>query len=320
MNMIQTLSSILGVAFVSGVNMYAAVLVIGLGLRFNWLHGLPHELHALANPFVIATAALLYFLEFFADKIPGVSVAWDAIHTFIRPLGGAALALASAADLNPTLQILAFLVGGGVALGAHSTKMSYRLLAHAHPDPVSTSLFSMLEDVGVVGLLALVYTHPRIALVVMLALIAAMIVILPMLLRIMRFLGAGVVGRIASWFPDAGSPPSIPAWVAVQPRPGVSVYPCFARRLKRAPRFKRGYLVFTPEQSCFIYRGWFRTRTAPAVEPAHADFVITNGMIFDVANLGERQSVYFTKKWSRRFQALGARRPSAVMPLPSTHS
>ena len=121
MNSIQTLSSILGLSLASGVNLYAAVLVVGLGERYGWIGGLPGELHLLANPIILIVAGVMYILEFFADKIPFVSVAWDTIHTVIRPLGGAALALASAANMSPLAQAVAFLAGGSIALGSHST-------------------------------------------------------------------------------------------------------------------------------------------------------------------------------------------------------
>jgi hypothetical protein len=158
-NLILTLSSILGLGFASGVNLYAAILVVGIGERMGWLSGLPGELSVLANPIVLAVAGFLYFLEFFADKIPFVSVAWDSIHTVIRPLGGAALALASASKLSPEMQALALLAGGSLALGSHSTKMGYRLLVHASPEPVTDSIFSVAEDFGVVGLVLLTYKH-----------------------------------------------------------------------------------------------------------------------------------------------------------------
>ena len=174
MNSIQTLSSILGLSLTSGVNLYASVLMVGLGLRYGWIGGLPGELHVLANPIILTIAGVMYFLEFFADKIPFVSVAWDTIHTMIRPLGGAALALASAADMSAAAQVVAFLAGGSIALASHSTKLGYRLITHASPEPVSNSVFSIAEDFGVVGLVLLVYKHPLIAIVVVIVLLILM--------------------------------------------------------------------------------------------------------------------------------------------------
>ena len=84
--MLETLSSILGLSFVSGINLYAAVLTVGLGIRFGWLLGLPQEMQVLANPLVLTLAAAMYLAEFVADKVPFFTPIWDGIHTFIRPL------------------------------------------------------------------------------------------------------------------------------------------------------------------------------------------------------------------------------------------
>src|SRR4051812_49110641 len=169
MNAIETLTRILGLSLVSGVNLYATVLVVGLSIRQGWVSGLPPELGILAHPAVLVVAGILYLLEFCADKIPFVNTTWDLLHTFVRPLGGALLALANSTDLDPVLRILAFMVGGSVALGMHSTKAGFRILAHQYPHPVVHSAVSVLEDVGVVGLLILAYAHPLIALCVILA-------------------------------------------------------------------------------------------------------------------------------------------------------
>ena len=174
MNSIQTLSSILGLSLTSGVNLYASGLMVGLGLRYGWINGLPGELHVLTNPIILTLAGVMYFLEFFADKIPFVSVAWDAIHTMIRPLGGAALALASASDMSAAAQVVAFLAGGSIALASHSTKLGYRLVTHASPEPVSNFVFSVAEDFGVVGLVLLVYKHPLVSIGVVIALLILM--------------------------------------------------------------------------------------------------------------------------------------------------
>lgn len=202
MNSVSLLSSILGLGFASGVNLYASVLVVGLGVRYGWLQGLPGDLQVLANPVVLAIAGVMYFLEFFADKIPYVSVAWDSVHTFIRPLGGAALALASAAHLSPEMQAVAMLAGGTAALGAHSTKMGYRLIAHASPEPVSDSIFSLAEDAGVVGLVSLVYLHPVVGLAVVCVLLVAVFFALRLVIRVLR----GVARRVGSWFRSTPQP------------------------------------------------------------------------------------------------------------------
>ena len=200
MNTLQTLTGILGLSFVSGVNLYATILTVGLGIHFGWIHGLPNDLNILANPIVLTVAGIFYAAEFIADKVPFFTPIWDAVHTVIRPLGAAALALGAASDMNPLMKILAMIIGGSVALSTHSTKMGYRLLAHASPEPVSDSIFSMAEDAGVVGLVLLVYKHPETALVVIIGLLIVMVIVLYYAARMLRALFQRISGRVASWF------------------------------------------------------------------------------------------------------------------------
>ena len=280
MNSIQMLSSVLGLAFASGVNLYASVLVVGLGIRFGWLTGLPGDLNTLASPLVLIPASVMYFLEFFADKIPYVSVAWDSIHTFIRPLGGAALALASTAKLSPEVQALAMLAGGTVALGSHSTKMGYRMIAHASPEPVSDSVFSVAEDVGVVGLVLLTYQHPQIAAAVTAVLILGIALVLPLILRLLNFAFHGVRGRLASFFLP-GTLDLTEASIAV---------PCFARRIPGVPGMRAGTLSLEPSSAQFAYRGW-RSRVIPLEA---SGVVVKRGLLFDTVET-EGWSVYVAK-------------------------
>ena len=144
--MLETLSSILGLSFVSGINLYAAVLTVGLAIRYGWLSGIPPELHVLSHPVILGLAAILYLAEFIADKVPFFTPIWDAIHTFIRPLGAALLAMQAAGKLSPTMQIVAALAGGTIALGCQAHR--------ARPARGSTPTArasSVHVDAGVVG-------------------------------------------------------------------------------------------------------------------------------------------------------------------------
>ncbi|HEY9284855.1 MAG TPA: DUF4126 domain-containing protein, partial [Pyrinomonadaceae bacterium] len=114
MNLIDTLGLALGAAWTSGINLYATVAVLGLLQRFELVSQLPGGLDVLANPWVIGTAVALYVVEFFADKVPYVDTAWDAVHTFIRVPAGAVLALAATAELHPAARAVAVLAGGGL--------------------------------------------------------------------------------------------------------------------------------------------------------------------------------------------------------------
>lgn len=302
MSAVQTLSSILGLSLASGVNLYAAVLVVGLGVRYGWISGLPAELHALAHPIVLIVAGVMYGLEFFADKIPFVSVAWDAIHTVIRPLGGAALALASASDMNPTMQVIAALAGGSLALGTHSTKMGYRLLGHATPEPVSNSIFSLAEDFGVVGLVLLVYKHPYIALGVVAGLLVAMALIAPVLFRTIVFLLSGLGGRFKSLFGASAPVTQLPAWLQREllreGRTNWTAQRCFARSFPGVSRLKRGYVAVSGARMVFAAKGYTGARIVPIQE-----LQTSRGLMFDILTVkaGEKQgTLYFTKEFSQQ--------------------
>ncbi|MCG8652573.1 MAG: DUF4126 domain-containing protein, partial [Pirellulales bacterium] len=156
----EALVSALGLSFVSGINLYATVLVVGLAHRYGLFETLPAGLEVLSNPWVLGLAGVLYSLEFFADKVPFVATIWDGFHTFIRPMGAALIALGAAEQFGPLGQVAAMLVGGSVALGTHSTKAGFRMLANTAPEPTTHSVISVAEDVGVVGLTALVFAYP----------------------------------------------------------------------------------------------------------------------------------------------------------------
>ena len=147
----ETLISSFGLSFASGINLYATVLVVGLAQRYGLVENLPAPLESLSNPWVLGAAGILYALEFLADKFPFVATVWDALHTVIRPLGGALLAVGAAHELNPLGQAAAMLIGGSIALGTHSTKAGFRMMANTVPEPTTHSVISIAEDVGVVG-------------------------------------------------------------------------------------------------------------------------------------------------------------------------
>jgi hypothetical protein len=168
---LATLGLLLGTSWATGINLYASVFVLGLADRLGWI-ALPDKLEPLSAPPVLATAGLLYLFEFVADKIPGFDSLWDSIHTFIRPLGGAALAyLAVGADANPTFQVIAVLLGGTIALDSHLTKSTSRLLINTSPEPFSNWAASLLGDGLVVGLVLLAVSHPLATVIIVLLLI-----------------------------------------------------------------------------------------------------------------------------------------------------
>jgi hypothetical protein len=169
--------TVLAVSFASGLNIYATILTLGLLGRFQIVQ-LPGQLDILSSLPVLAVAAVLYAVEFVADKVPYIDTVWDLIHSVIRPAGGAVLAYSAVADVDPKLQVLAALVGGGVALTSHAAKASTRATANLSPEPFSNWVLSFGEDVIAVGLVSLALTYPWIALAVVtiLTAVAALVI------------------------------------------------------------------------------------------------------------------------------------------------
>ena len=292
--MLETLSSILGLSFVSGINLYAAVLTVGLGIRYGWLTGIPPELHVLSHPVILGIAAAMYVAEFIADKVPFFTPIWDAIHTFIRPLGAAMLAMQAAGKLSPQMQVVAALAGGTIALGTHSTKAAARLLAHVSPEPASHSAISIAEDFGVVALLALVYSHPEIAVPVIVVMLIAVSFFLPALLRVLRFIVSGIAGRITSFVRSADSS-DIAEWAMLD---GTTGFRCFVRAGPRLSRLKEVYLLKKGSQFLRVERKLFR----PVNESLMVSSALVNsGMIYDVVTIkngNAEQTFYVTKEWA----------------------
>ena len=186
MNLIDTIGLALGAAWTSGINLYATVAVLGLLQRYELVSRLPGGLDVLANPWVIGVAVTLYVVEFFADKIPYVDTAWDAVHTFIRVPAGAVLALAATADLHPAVRVIAVLAGGGLALSTHGTKATARAAANTSPEPFTNWALSLAEDVIAVGGVVLAVVSPVAVLCVILIFVVVAAWLLPKIVRRLR--------------------------------------------------------------------------------------------------------------------------------------
>ena len=185
MNPLATLGLGMGSAWLSGFNLYATVLTLGL-LQRSHLVQLPGDLGFLSRWWVIDIAAVLYLVEFLADKIPVVDSVWDAIHTFIRVPAGAVLAASAFAHFDPAIRAVALLAGGSLALGSHGTKASVRMTANASPEPFSNIFLSTVEDILTVGLAALAAFHPIVILVIILVFILLLVWMAPKVLRVIR--------------------------------------------------------------------------------------------------------------------------------------
>jgi hypothetical protein len=208
--LINTLTLTLGASWASGLNLYAAIAVLGISAATGNAH-LPPNLQILANPLVIGAAGIMYLVEFFADKIPGLDTAWDGVHTFIRIPAGALLAAGAVGDVTPALQIAAGILGGGIAGVTHAAKAGSRVLINASPEPFSNWAASVAEDIAVIGGLWVALHHPFIFIGIFLLFILLVIWLLPKITRgikrIFRFIGRLFGGGKGSQTP---SPPTDP--------------------------------------------------------------------------------------------------------------
>ncbi|MEP2735456.1 MAG: DUF4126 domain-containing protein [Erythrobacter sp.] len=153
------------VSLLAGWRLYLCVFATGLAMRFDAIPIPEHlaSLEVLANPWVLGIAAIGALAEFFADKVMWLDSAWDAVHTLVRPVGGALLALAIVDPSDPTMQIIAFLLGGGASFAAHAGKAGARGVVNTSPEPVSNVMVSTAEDVATAGLLYTTYEYPWVA-------------------------------------------------------------------------------------------------------------------------------------------------------------
>ncbi|MEH6543337.1 MAG: DUF4126 domain-containing protein [Porticoccaceae bacterium] len=192
--LIATIALVLGVGWASGINLYAAVAVLGIAGATGNI-ALPAELQILQDPLVIGLAVLMYVVEFFADKTPGLDTGWDTLHTFIRIPAGVLLAAGAVGDVTPALQIGAGLIGGAMATGSHFTKASSRVLINTSPEPFSNWGASITEDVMVFGGLWAMFNHPWLFVAAMIIFAALVIWLAPKLWRLVK----AVFRRVGSW-------------------------------------------------------------------------------------------------------------------------
>lgn len=162
LGIMETLGLAASASLLAGWRLYIVILGTGLAMRSGFLP-LPEHLEALqvlANPWVLGIAGLGALAEFFADKVPWLDTIWDTVHTAVRPVGGAMLALAIVDPGDPAMQVIAFIAGGGGALLAHGGKAGTRTVINASPEPVSNIAMSTAEDVATLGLMWFVYEYP----------------------------------------------------------------------------------------------------------------------------------------------------------------
>jgi hypothetical protein len=209
MDAVNIIALSMGAAWASGINLYATIVMLGyMGMTGNI--DLPPGLEIIADPMVMGTAGLMYCVEFFADKVPGVDSGWDTIHTFIRIPAGAMLAASAVGDVTPAIALTAALLGGTLAAGSHATKAGTRLLINTSPEPFSNWTASVGEDLLVIGGLWAALHHPALFIIGLIVFIMLMIWLLPRLWCLIK----KVCRRIGSWLglcepPQSLSPPTI---------------------------------------------------------------------------------------------------------------
>lgn len=269
MERLNILAVALGLAALAGINLYLTVLVTGLAVHFHWITLLPQyqSLEALGNPWIITVAGVLYLLEFCADKIPWVDSIWDAVHTVIRPIGGALLAIQVLGHPSATMSILIALLAGGTSLISHTAKAATRLTSNTSPEPFSNIALSLGEDVAVLGGLALIYHNPLIALSIFGVAIFAFFFFAPKILRAMKvkaWLAWKKLNGPADVDLAAALPNELPPRIAeefmrqnVLAETTAWVVPCISGRARQIPMNMRGVLVALnedPKKLLFIWR------------------------------------------------------------------
>ena len=205
MENLQSMALAAGLAWASGIRVYAAIFVVGLLGRFGYVH-LPDHLLLLQHNGVLAAAGIMLVVEFLADKVPGFDSVWDAIHTFIRIPIGALLAWGAMGDAAPDVQLAAAILGGAITGGTHLAKAGTRAAINTSPEPFSNWTLSFSEDGILLGGLWLVFHHPAVFLVLLALFLALMIWLLP---RVFRFLGR-VWRKLRGAEPVRSQPPAQP--------------------------------------------------------------------------------------------------------------
>jgi hypothetical protein len=268
MSTLTVLGSALGLAALSGINLYATVAITGLAIHLGWV-GLPAELgglEVLASWWIVGVSGGMYLVEFVADKWAWLDNVWDVVHTFVRPPAAALVALAAtSATSDPVVQVIAVLAAGGVALGTHAAKTTTRLSLNAASPAESTSnvAVSLLEDAFVAGAVLFVITHPVVSLVVLVVLSALVVWLAPKLLRALavqvRSAAHSVRYLAHRRRPVRHEPPPRRYRGDVDRSSVVLTIPAYTARMRRVGRHRHGYLMLTDRRELvFATRRWLR--------------------------------------------------------------
>ncbi len=191
MTSITTLAQSLGVAFAAGINLPATVAVLGVADRAGWIDPLPGALSAVGSIWVIAIAAVIYAMEFVVTLVPGVASVWETVQSVVRPPAAALLAVATTYDLSPPVVVAAGLVGGGLALTTHGTKLGLRYAVDSSPEPVTNGIANMAEFATITSIAIFVWSHPFVTLSIAILVLILLILVVRRIVRTLRYLLSG---------------------------------------------------------------------------------------------------------------------------------
>lgn len=274
MHVIQLLGSAVGMAFLSGINLYAAVLTVGLGVRLGIIE-LPNHLQGLlilSDPIILIIASIFYIVEFVADKIPWVDSLWDSFHTLIRPIGGAMVGMTALGGIEPASEVIAFLMLGGIGLASHSAKASTRIVANNSPEPASNIILSIVEDVVVVTGIWCAISYPEITFAIVTILLLCIILFLPKIVRFIRLEITSLLSiikkyaRIVSLKGPRSTPAKLPkAFAKYLPdhegnHENTVRVRCFTGQGTRIGKNYPGYLCYVNERLIVLAKKRFRVR------------------------------------------------------------
>ncbi len=191
MTSITTVVQSLGVAYAAGINLPATVAVLGISERAGWIGPLPGVLGAVGSIWIIAIASVLYAMEFLVTLVPGVASVWETAQSVIRPPAAAFLAVATAYHLNPAYLVAAGLLGGGLALTTHGTKLGLRYAVDTSPEPVTNGLANMAELGTIASIGIFIWSHPYITLTVAILVLILLILVVRRIIITLRKLFSG---------------------------------------------------------------------------------------------------------------------------------
>ena len=191
MSSVTTLAQSLGVAYAAGINLPATVAVLGVADRAGWIDPLPGALSSVSSVWVIAIASVIYAMEFLVTLIPGVASVWETVQSIVRPPAAALLAVATTYDLSPPVVVAAGLVGGGLALTTHGTKLGLRYAVDTSPEPVTNGFANIAEFATIASIAIFVWNHPFVTLSIAILVLILLILVVRRVIKTLRYLLSG---------------------------------------------------------------------------------------------------------------------------------